>query len=191
MRQERRCELDFDGEWSLSGLRQMSRIKGTSICRKSNWSRTIAAGSTNPSASAAPGRRIPPARPSDQCDKAIAAPDDRGDVPVAALAIRQGTTQRGNTYFEIAFSNEGLGPDFRNQLRLADDFAGAFHKSDQQIEDATADRDGLAAFQQKSPCPKQPEGTKGNFDLGRVILAINCLDRQSRVGARRRWVQTV
>jgi hypothetical protein len=119
----------------------MSTTMGTSTFRKSN-----SGGSTNPSASAAPGRRIPAARPSDRRDKAIAAPDDRRDVSVAALVMCQGTTQRGNTDLEIALSNEGLGPDLRNQLRLADDLARAFHKSDQEIEGATADRDRLATF---------------------------------------------
>ena len=99
--------------------------------------------STNPSASAAPGRRAPATRPSDRRDKAIAASDNRGDVSVAGLATRQETAQRGNTDLEIAFSDEGLGPDLRNQLGLAHDLARAFHKRDQEIEGATADRDGL------------------------------------------------
>ena len=171
----------------------MSTTMGTSTSRKSN-----SAGSANPSASAAPGRRVPAARPSDRRDKAIAASDDRRDVSVAGLVICQGTTQRGNTDLEIALNDEGLGPDLRDQLRLADDLARAFDKSDQEIEGATADRDGLATFQQKSSCPEQPERTKGYFELGRVILAINCLDRRilrwwpaamcaDRVGIRNLW----
>ena len=146
--------------------------------------------STNPSASAAPGRRAPATRPSDRRDKAIAASDNRGDVSVAGLATRQDTAQRGNTDLEIAFSDEGLGPDLRNQLGLAHDLAGAFHKRDQEIEGATADRDGLVTFQQKSSCLEQPKRTKEYFEVGRVILAINCLDLQCCPGARRRSVRT-
>jgi hypothetical protein len=158
---------------------------GTSTSRKSN-----SAGSTNPNASELPGSRVPAARPSDRRDKAIAAPDDRRDVSVAALVICQGTTQGGNTDLEIPLSDEGLGPDLRKQLRLADYLARAFHKSDQEIEGATADRDGLATFQQKPSCREQPELTKGYFELGRVILAINCCDRRSCVDARQRSVET-
>ena len=150
---------------------------GTSTSRNSN-----SAGSANPSASGAPGLRVPRTPPATR-DKAIAASDDRRDVSVAGLVICQGTTQRGNTDLEIALSDEGLGPDLRDQLRLADDLARAFDKGDQEIEGATADRDGLATFQQKSSCPEQPERTKGYFELGRVILAINCLDRDSALVA--------
>ena len=181
------CYYELYFEWWVpqSSLRHISTTMGTSTSRNSN-----SAGSANPSASAAPGLRVPATRPSDRRDKAIAASDDRRDVSVAGLVICQGTTQRGNTDLEIALSDEGLGPDLRDQLRLADDLARAFDKSDQEIEGATADRDGLATFQQKSSCPEQPERTKGYFELGRVILAINCLDRRFCVGGRRRCVQT-
>jgi hypothetical protein len=158
---------------------------GTSTSRKSS-----SAGSTNRSASAAPGRRAPATRPSDRRDKAIAASDNRGDVSVAGLAARQDTAQRGDTDLEIAFSDESLGPDPRNQLGLAHDLAGAFHKRDQEIEGTTADRDGLVTFQQQSSCLEQSKRTKEYFELGRVILAINCLDRRSCVGTRRQSVQT-
>ena len=124
----------------LSGLRQMS------ISSQSNSSRTIAAGATNPSTWAALRRRVAAARPSDRRDKAIAAPDDRGDVSGAGLAIRQDTAQSGNTDLEIIFSDKGLRPDLRNQIRLAHDFARAFDKSDQEIEGATAERNGLVTL---------------------------------------------
>ena len=141
----------------LSGRRQMSTTIGISTCCKSNSSRTIVAHSRNPSASAALGRRAPSTRPSDRRDKAIAASDNRGDVSVARLATRQDTAQRSNTDLEIAFSDEGLGPDLRNQLGLAHDLAGAFHKRDQEIEGATADRDGLGYLSAKVVLPGAAE----------------------------------
>jgi len=185
MRWEGCRELDFD--WRVVSIRppQMSTTMGTSTSRKSS-----SAGSTNRSALAAPGSRVPPARPSDRRDKAITAPEDRRDVSAAGLTIHQGAPQRGNTNLEIALSDERLGPYLRDQLRFADNLARTFHESDQEIEGATADRDGLVTFQQKSSCPEQPERTKGYFELGRVILAVNCLDHQSCAGTRRRYVQT-
>ena len=56
--------------------------------------------------------------------------------------------QRGNMELEIAFDDEGMGPDPRDQLRLADQLAGTFDESDQEIESATAETDGLVTFQQ-------------------------------------------
>jgi hypothetical protein len=146
----------------------VSATIGTSTARKSNSSRTIAGRPTNPSAPEALGRRVPAARPGDRRDKAIAAPEYRGDVSVAGLAIREGTAQYGNTDLEIAFIDESLGPDLRNQLGLAHDLARAFHKSDQQIEGATADTDGLVTFQQKSSCLEQPKRAESDLGLGWV-----------------------
>jgi hypothetical protein len=142
-----------------------TRIR-TSKARKSKLSRMIAARPRNPSAPAATGRRVPSARLSDRRDKAIAAPEYRRDVSVAGLAIRQGTAQRGNTDLEIAFIDEGLGPDLRNQLGLAHDLARAFHKSDQEIEGATGDTDRLVTFQQKSSCLEQPKRAESDLGLG-------------------------
>jgi hypothetical protein len=141
---------------------------GTSTSHESNSSRTIAARPTNASPSASLEGWVPAAQLSDRRDKAIAAPEYRGDISVAGLAIRQGTSQRANTDLEIAFIDESLGPDLRNQLRLGHDLARAFHKSHQEVEGATGDTDGLVIFQQKSSCPEQPERTKGYFGLGRV-----------------------
>ena len=103
---------------------------------------------------------------SDRRHKTVAAPDDCGDVSVAGLAIVEHPAQRCYTDLEITFFDKGIGPDLGDQLRLADDLAGAFDKSDQEIESATADRHGLVIFQQQSSWPEQPERTEGDLVLG-------------------------
>jgi hypothetical protein len=49
---------------------------------------------------------------------------------------------------QIAFDDESMRPDPRDQLRLADHLAATFDESDQEIESATAETDGLVTFQQ-------------------------------------------
>src|SRR5438067_6222405 len=85
-------------------------------------------------------------RASDGRDKTTAASADSGDVPVAGLAVRQGAAQRGNMELQIAFDDGDMGPDPRDQLRLADHLAGMFDESDQEIESATAEMDGLVTL---------------------------------------------
>jgi hypothetical protein len=113
---------------------------------------------------------------SDRRHKTIAAPGDRGNVSVTALAIRKRAAERPNMNLEIALSDETMGPDFCDQLALADQLTGTFGKSDQEIESTIADTDGLVAFEQQSSCWEQPEVTKGDTEPSWLICAINHLD---------------
>src|ERR1700730_1036231 len=83
-----------------------------------------------------------------------------GSRPIMGWRSRRTDSEMTNTDLEIAFVDEGIGPDLCAQLSLADPLTAAFNKSDQEIEGATAEADGFVSFQQQPLSRQQPEATK-------------------------------
>lgn len=77
---------------------------------------------------------------------------------------------------ETALSHEGVRPDLRGQLSLANYLARAFGKSDQEIERTAADADRLVLFEQESSRREQPKATKGDIDARYINASINHFD---------------
>ena len=99
----------------------------------------------------------------DRCDKAVAAPRNVGDVALAALAIAERAPQSGNVDLEIALFHEDVGPDAVEQLLLAQNLAGPFEQSDEDITCPTAEMNRLVAVQQELLRGKQPEAVERNL----------------------------
>ena len=66
----------------------------------------------------------------DRADKAVALPWGCSDIALAAMAVAQGTAQRSDMDFEIAFIDESAGPKAVHRLALADQLAGTLRQGD-------------------------------------------------------------
>ena len=85
----------------------------------------------------------------DRGDKAIAAPGNRRQVAIAAAAVAQRPPQPGDLDLEIAVLDEGVRPDPRHELALADQLAGALDQRDQDLQGAAAQTHRPAGLQQQ------------------------------------------
>ena len=85
----------------------------------------------------------------DRGDKAIAAPGDRRQVAIAAAAVAQRPPQPGDLDLEVAVLDEGVRPDPRHELALADQLAGALDQGDQDLQGAAAQTHRPAGLQQQ------------------------------------------
>ena len=77
----------------------------------------------------------------DRCDEAVAPPRQRGDVSGAVLSIPQRLAQIDHVKPQAAFLDDDVGPDFCDQIFLADDFVRGRGQDDQYIEGTGAELD--------------------------------------------------
>lgn len=66
---------------------------------------------------------------------------------------------------KIGLDHNRVRPGIFNQLFLADDFAGAFHQSSQNVERATPDANRRIALQQQATIWKESKGAEGQHSL--------------------------
>src|SRR6266478_7159307 len=81
---------------------------------------------------------------------------------MAALAVAEGAAQSAHLNLEIRFFDVRFRPGSRDQFVLADNLAGAFDQSRQNVEGAAAEPHRLVALEQKPLRCKEPVRAKRN-----------------------------
>jgi hypothetical protein len=122
------------------------------------------------------GRGLWPRQRRDRRDEAIAAAGNGRYVAIARLAIAEGPAQRGHMDAEIAFLDEGVGPDAGDQLVLADQLTGALDQDGEDVERAATESQRLFAFEQELLRRKQAEGTERDRVIKRGLRLIRHLN---------------
>ena len=85
----------------------------------------------------------------DRRHETIAASRNGGDVPAVRLALAQRATQCAGIGLEIALFDNGVGPNARCQLVLADQLSRSLHQRSQDLQGAAAETNERFAFQQQ------------------------------------------
>ena len=83
-------------------------------------------------------------------DEAVASAGDVRDVAPARVAVAERPAKRGDVNSEARFLDEGVGPDARKQLLLADHLTGPLHESKQDVARAAAETHGCVAFEKQT-----------------------------------------
>src|SRR4029079_829927 len=93
-------------------------------------------------------------------DEIVAPSWDSDDVAMAALAVAQATAQSADLNLQIRFLDDRLRPGSVYQFLFADDLAGAFNQSGQDVEGATTEPHWFVALEQQPLLCKEPERPK-------------------------------
>jgi hypothetical protein len=96
----------------------------------------------------------------DRCYEAIATSRNISHVSPAGLPVPQGSPQPSNLNPQIAFLDDGIGPDPAEELVLADKFARTLDEYSQNLERAAAQAYRGATFEQKLLCRHEAKGTE-------------------------------
>src|SRR5216684_4671832 len=104
-------------------------------------------------------------------DEIVAPPRNGDHIAIAALSVAEGATQRADLHLQICFFDERLRPGSGYQLFLADNLAGAFDQSGQDVEGAAAEPYRCVALKKQPLRRKEPEWLKQD----RRLIARNRL----------------
>ncbi|MNP29582.1 hypothetical protein D3C76_1226140 [compost metagenome] len=93
-------------------------------------------------------------------DKAVAALGHGDDVALASLAVAEGFAQGGHVHPQVDLFHHAVGPDFSDQLLLADHLAGVFQQDQQDVHGASAQAQGPVGFQHQTLSGVDPVGAE-------------------------------
>src|SRR6516162_2482734 len=106
----------------------------------------------------------------DRRHETIAASRNGSDVPAARLAFAQRATQCADIDLEIALFDNGVGPNARCQLVLADQLSRSLDQRSQDLQRAAAEMNDRFTFQQQMSRWMESERAK------RLVGGLHSLD---------------
>src|SRR5271155_1669436 len=98
----------------------------------------------------------------DSRNETVASSRNRGDKSPPTLTVDKGAAQGADLNLQIRFFHERLRPNSGYEFLFADNLAGAFDQSGQDVKRPVAEPRRHIAFEQEPPRYKEPKRAKGD-----------------------------